>query len=160
MQLTYYNNKTDRRYINKTLEQISRTGHSNPVTVKLIDNTTIAHPTFMMRDADIYMTANYCYVDDLHRYYYIDNIELSQGQAYLHCTEDVLMTYKNDIPRLEVIASRNEIDYNLYQVDNEMMVNNYPSVSRIEFSKGFDKNKQNFVLCVIGDTTGGENNGN
>ena len=70
------------------------------------------------------------------------------------------MTYKNDIPRLEVIASRNEIDYNLYQVDNEMMVNNYPSVSRIEFSKGFDKNKQNFVLCVIGDTTGGENNGN
>lgn len=160
MQLTYYNNKTDRRYINKTLEQISLANHSNPVTVKFIDNTTVAHPTFMMRDVDIYMTANYCYVDDLHRYYYIDNIELSQGYAYLHCIEDVLMTYKNEIPNLEVIASRNEIDYNLYQVDNEMMVNNYPSVERIEFSKGFDKNKQNFMLCVIGDTSGGENSGN
>lgn len=160
MQLTYYNNKTDRRYINKTIEQIALAGHSNPVTIKMIDNTTVAHPTFMMRDVDIYMTANYCYVDDLHRYYYIDNVELSQGYAYLHCTEDVLMTYKNEIPGLEVIASRNEIDYNLYQVDNEMMVNNYPSVERIEFAKGFDKNKQNFMLCVIGDTSGGENSGN
>ena len=77
MLLTYYNNKTDKRYINKNLEQISKQDHANPVSVKLLDNTNIVTPTFKMKDQDLYMTANYCYVDSLHRFYYIDDITLS-----------------------------------------------------------------------------------
>lgn len=153
MQLTYYNNTTDKRYLVKKLTQISKSGHSNPVTVHLLDDTNIVHPTFKMADVDLYMTANYCYVDDLHRYYYIDKITTSKGWSYLECTEDVLMTYARNIGELDTIVDRNEIDYNLYQVDNEMMVNNYTSFQRIEFAKGFDKNVQNFVMCVIGNTS-------
>ena len=164
MQLTYYNNTTDKRYLVKKITQLSKAGHSNPVTVHLIDDTNIVHPTFKMADVDLYMTANYCYVDDLHRYYYIDKITTSKGWSYLECTEDVLMTYAHDIGNLDTIVDRNEIDYNLYQVDNEMMVNNYTSFQRIEFAKGFEKEKQNFIMCVIGNTsteapTGGGSSG-
>ena len=159
MNLTYYNNVTDERYLIKKITQISVAEHANPVEIKMIENTSIVKPTFKMRDVDVYMTANYCYVDDLHRYYYIDNITVSKGFAYLECTEDVLMSYAHEIPNLDVIVARNELNYNLYQSDDEMMINNYTSFQRIEFADGFDKNIQNFVMCVIGNTTdqeGGE----
>ena len=97
MQLTYYNNKSDKRYLSKTLEPITLAGHSNPVNISILDNCSVVNPTFKMVDKDIYLTANYCYVDTLRRYYYIDDIELSNGFAYLHCTVDVLMTYKEEI---------------------------------------------------------------
>lgn len=165
MQLTYYNNKTDKRYLAKKLERLSLAGHSNPVTISMIEDTSIAKPVFKMKDKDIYMTANYCWVDTLHRYYYIDDIVLSNGFAYLHCTVDVLMSYARDIGNLDVIVERNELRHNMYQVDNQLTLNNYTSTKRIEFSHGFDKNKQEFILCVIGDTTSSlqersANNGN
>lgn len=165
MQLTYYNNKTDKRYLAKKLEKLTLAGHSNPVTISMIEDTSIAKPVFKMKDKDIYMTANYCYVDTLHRYYYIDDIVLSNGFAYLHCTVDVLMSYAREMANLDVIVERNELRHNMYQVDNQLTLNNYTSTKRIEFSHGFDKNKQEFILCVIGDTTSSlqersSNNGN
>lgn len=153
MQLTYYNNKTDKRYLVKKLEKISLAGHSNPVNISIIEDTSIVRPVFKMRDKDLYMTANYCYVDDLRRYYYIEDRTLSNGFAYLHCVVDPLMSNVRDIANLEVIVERNELRHNMYQVDNDLTLNNYTSTKRIEFSHGFDKNKQEFILCVIGDTT-------
>ena len=153
MQLTYYNNTTDKRYLVKKITQLSLAEHANPVTIKMLESCSIAKPIFKMKDVDLYMTANYCYVDSLHRYHYIDDITLENGFAYLHCTCDVLMSYARVIGGIDVIVERNEIDYNLYQADNEMMINNYTSFQRIEFAKGFDKNKQNFIMCVIGNTS-------
>lgn len=153
MNLTYYNNVTDERYIVKKITQISLAEHANPVEIKMIDNSSIVKPTFKMRDVDVYMTANYCYVDDLHRYYYIDNITVSKGFAFLECTEDVLMTYKESLHDLEVLVDRNQWDYNLYQVDDKLTLNNYMSQKRIEFPDGFNSETQQFLLCVIGNTT-------
>lgn len=155
MQLTYYNNKTDKRYINKNLETISMQDHANPVNIVLIDDTNIITPTFKMSDKDIYMTANYCYVDTLHRFYYIDDITLSDGFAYLRCSIDVLHTYRNLLYDQKVIVSRNEKDYNLYQVDNKQKILNYKAVRTVNFPSGFDENTQCFVMGVVGNTTGG-----
>lgn len=152
MQLTYYNNKTDRRYLRKTLEQINLQGHANPVNIIILDDTSIAHPTFKMKDEDIYMTANYCYVDTLRRYYFIDDITLSQGFAYLRCTEDVLMTYAQQLHDIDVLVDRNQWDYNLYQVDDKLSLYNFRSQKRVEFPSGFDENAQEFLLGVIGNT--------
>lgn len=159
MQLTYFNNKTDRRYLNKNLEQISLADHANPVNIKILDDTDIVHPTFILKDHDIYMTANYCYVDTLRRYYFIDDITLSQGYAYIKCTEDVLYTYRNELKNQKVIVSRQQKDYNLYQVDNKFKVLNYNCVRTVNFPSGFDANKQCFVMGVVGNTSGGDENG-
>lgn len=154
MQLTYYNNKSDKRYLNKNIEQLVLTGHSNPVNIVLVDDTDIVTPVFKMSDHDLYMTANYCYVDTLRRYYFIDDVTLSEGYAFLHCTCDVLMTYKEEIKQRKVVVKRQENNFNLYQVDDKITLLNYECVKTISFptDKGFDANKQEFVLCTIGNT--------
>lgn len=154
MQLTYYNNKSDKRYLNKNIEQIALTGHSNPVNIVLVDDTDIVTPVFKMSDHDLYMTANYCYVDTLRRYYFIDDVTLSEGYAFLHCTCDVLMTYKEEIKQRRVVVKRQENNFNLYQVDDKITLLNYECVKTISFptDKGFDASKQEFVLCTIGNT--------
>lgn len=156
MNLTYFINKSDRRYLNKNITQISLAGHSNPVSVEILEDASIITPTLKVRDVDVYMTANYCYLDDLRRYYYIEDITLSKGFAYLKCTIDVLMTYRSDLAKRAPLVRRSENKYNLYQIDDEMKLLNYKALKRVEFSSGFDKDKQEFMLCVIGNTSGGD----
>ena len=159
MNLTYYLNKSDKRYVNKTLQQISLQDHANPVTVKLLENTSIVNPTFKMRDADLYMTANYVYVDDLRRYYFIDNVEVSNGYAYLFCTEDVLMTYRDDLLKNGFIIKRQQYKNDLYQNDGMLPIKQYPALRCIgHFDSPFDMSRTSFVMGVVGDTTGGGNN--
>jgi hypothetical protein len=153
MQLTYYNNKTDKRYLKKKLELLTLQGHANPVNIIMLDDTSITHPTFKLKDNDIYLTANYCYVDTLRLYYFIDDITLSQGFAYIKCTEDVLMTYAQQMHDVAVLVDRNQWDYNLYQKDDRVKCYNFTSEKRLEFPSGFEKNTQRFMLCVVGNTT-------
>lgn len=156
MNLTYYNNKSDKRYVDKTIEQIALSEHANPVSVKLLESTSIAHPTFKMKDADLYMTANYCYVDDLHRYYFIDNITLSNGYAYLECTCDVLMTYKDQLRSRNAIVARQEEHWDLYQNDPKWKVSQRTAIRTVAFSggdAGFNYNNQQFILGIVGDAT-------
>lgn len=159
MLLTYYHNETDKRYVDKKLTQISLQDHANPVTVKLLDNTSITNPTFKMKDLDLYMTANYCYVDDLRRYYFIDDITVSNGYAYLQCTCDVLSTYKNALRNQTCIIKRQEhIPYNdLFQNDPKIAVKQYPAKRCIgEFNATpFSTKTNQYVLGVVGSSTGG-----
>ena len=151
MNLTYYLNKSDKRYVDKNIELISLMGHSNPVQVSLLDNTSIINPTFKMKDVDLYMTSNYVYVDDLRRYYFIDDITLSNGYAFLKCSVDVLMTYKNALRAQNVIVTRQENHVDFYQNDELYKIEQYTAKRTVAFSSGFDFNKQQFVLGVIGD---------
>lgn len=152
MQLTYYNNKSDKRYVNKTIEQISKEGHSNPVNIIILENASITNPVFKVKDHDIYMTANYCYIDDLRRYYFIDDIVLSNGYGYIHCTVDVLYTYREQLKKKACVIKRQEKKYNLYQVDDKVKLLSYDTLKLAEFPSGFDANKQEFLLCTIGNT--------
>lgn len=152
MQLTYYNNVTDKRYLKKSITQISLAGHANPVNIKMLDDTSLARPTFKMADKDLYMTANYCYVDSLHRYYYILDRRVSEGYGYLVCEVDAKMSFAEQLHDIDVLVDRNQWDYNLYQVDDKLSLYNFRSQKRVEFPSGFDENAQEFVLGVIGNT--------
>lgn len=152
MQLTYYNNKSDKRYMIKDIQMVTLEGHSNPVNIKLLEETSLARPVFKMKDKDLYMTANYCYVDSLHRYYYILDRRVSEGYAYLQCEVDAKMSFAQKLHDLDVLVDRNQWDYNLYQVDDKLSLYNFRSQKRVEFPSGFDENAQEFVLGVIGNT--------
>lgn len=161
MQLTYYNNLSDRRYLNKELQLISLQGHSNPVTIKILDPTNIIHPVFKMADADLYMTANYCYVDALRRYYFIDSIECCNGFGLLHCTVDVLESFKDQLLKTGVILKRQQYIYDTYQNDGEIPVEQYPAKRCVgHFNTPFQMTTNTYVMGVVGNTSGGENNGN
>lgn len=144
-----YNNISDDRYLTKTIYQ-----QGGDVNIEIIDDTTIIKPTIKLRDREMYMRSNYIYIPDLRRYYFIRSIQLSQGYAYLSCEVDVLMTWKDAIKNTDAIVSRQQKKehYNLYQIDNKMKLLNFPSLRCIEFSNGFEANKQEFILGVVGDT--------
>lgn len=157
MQLTYYNNLTDKRYVDKNIVQLSLEGHSNPVNIKILDELNVTTPTFKMSDKDLYMTANYCYVDSLRRYYFIDDIELSKGYAYLHCTCDVLSSYKDALRDQNVIVKRQEFEFDLMQNDGEMPVKQYPAKRCIaQFKSPFALTRNEFVIGVVGSVDSSE----
>lgn len=160
MLLTYYNNKSDSRYVVKDITAVSKEGHSNPVNITLLENTSIVNPTFKMKDVDLYMTANYVYVDELRRYYYIRNVTLSNGYAYLECSVDVLMSYKDVLKnnsKLVAIISRQEHEYDMKQNDGQIPIKQYPAKRCIgKFSTPFSMERASFVIGVIGNTTSEE----
>ena len=149
-----YYNKSDKRYINKTLQSITYEGGSDHIDVEFKEDTSITDPTFILRTQSKVLEGNYIYVPNLNRYYYINDYVVSHQRIYINCHVDVLMSFKNEIKQQNVIVSRQENSYNLYQVDPKMVIYNTPVYRVLKFPGGFDSTGH-FVLCVAGASTGG-----
>lgn len=66
---------------------------------------------------------NYLYIDELKRYYYVDDIISVRNNVWeLICSVDVLMSYKDDILKLSGFIDRNENLYTYKSIDNERVV--------------------------------------
>lgn len=149
-----YYNKSDKRYMNKTLQSITYEGGSDHIDVEFKEDTSITDPTFILRTQSKVLEGNYIYVPNLNRYYYINDYVVSHQRIYINCHVDVLMSFKNEIKQENVIVSRQENSYNLYQVDPKMVIYNTPVYRVLKFPGGFS-NTGYFVLCVAGASTGG-----
>ena len=149
-----YYNKSDKRYMNKTLQSITYEGGSDHIDVEFKEDTSITDPTFILRTQSKVLEGNYIYVPNLNRYYYINDYVVSHQRIYINCHVDVLMSFKNEIKQQNVIVSRQESSYNLYQVDPKMVIYNTPVYRVLKFPGGFDSTGH-FVLCVAGASTGG-----
>lgn len=95
-----YNNASDNKKLNKNLNTIAT------VELTLYLDTNVLNPIFKVKNFN--NSGNYIYVPDLGRYYFIDNYTLSNQCVYLHCSVDVLMSYKNEILNHEYLIKRNE----------------------------------------------------
>lgn len=63
--------------------------------------------------------ANYAYIPDFGRYYYIDDIIGERtGIITLYMRSDVLMSFREGILNLDVFCSRNEYDFSTDLIDN------------------------------------------
>ena len=135
-----YDNTSDSREINKNLTELST------INITLYLNTNVVEPVFKVKN--YINNANYVYVPDLHRYYYINNYTLSNQCVYLHCSVDVLMSYKTYILNSTCLISRAENDYNDNIVDTLA-----PITENIVYTvKNFGENiktTENFILGVI-----------
>ena len=146
---TFYINKSDHRKITKDIEQI---GTTQDILFK--DTTDMMNPVLMMRSTDRFdINANYCYLDQTGKYYYINDCEYSNGYYLLHLHVDVLMTYQRAILAQPAIIKRNSSTYNLWQEDEKFKVYNYTNVRQRDFPSGFSAGTQNFLLTVVGRTT-------
>lgn len=88
------------------------------------DNNVI-NPKIVVRNKGGKLKCNYCYIPKLNRYYWITNISTSNADfLILDLTVDVLMTYRKEIKNSFGFIDRNEIDYNNYLIDNEVVVSN------------------------------------
>lgn len=134
MTIELYQNKSDAIYLNKTINYYAT------ITGTLRDACSLLNPIILFEysegdtawidvvdgdnedledDLGFYnpyniLDANYCYIREFNRYYYITNITIISNKIYsLSMAVDVLMSYKDKILDLDAYVSRNENDYNL-----------------------------------------------
>lgn len=189
MKLVLYNNFSETNQLNKIISKIIELEGS------LLDTTSIINPVikiffnpesmdgYVVDDNKIYITfngmkitwdsfiydyvlaANYAYIPEFNRYYFInDIISIRRNIWQLIMNVDVLMSYKDELLKLDAFIVRNEFDFNKYVKDD--MVSYYYDKEVIEYvaAKGdkvnttfHSKNTQpilkNCLISVINDQT-------
>ena len=145
MYITLYRNGSDNRILRKSLTQIS-----TPLSCDIYGSESIITPRFILEYVGV--EANYCYVAELNRYYYIRDIVLAPaGQRILMCEVDVLMSNIDEILNLNclVLRQENETLCNKYLVDNRMIANAVKEETVESFGEEVITNPQTCFLLTI-----------
>ena len=153
MQIKCYNIKDDKRCtVKKLVDSGGNKNLTTTLTGEIKRDTSIIDPVFEVSYSAEIMLTNYLYVADLHRYYFVNNIEVSTQRILLTCHIDVLMSYHSDIDKLTCVVARqeNKFNSNLYLGD-EMFKSILPKdVVSIPFPTSFDSTGS-YVLAIGGD---------
>lgn len=111
--LTIFDNFTKKR--NSTLRPSN--GYTRQVVLK--ENSSLSSPYFIIDGVDL--NANYCQWEG--RYYFIDDIVLQHASIYeLHCSIDVLATFKTEIGSYTAFVERASVNYDTL-VDDTLLSN-------------------------------------
>lgn len=111
------NISADRRVLNKVTTTIKT------VTATPTGEINILYPKLILEYDSTILNANYCYIPDLNRYYYL-SITLDKGKRMiLNCGVDVLKTYANQIKNRQGTILRSEsIGKPTQIVDNKLPI--------------------------------------
>lgn len=145
MTITVYKISDDRRVVNKTLGTSVAT-----LTAVFKNDADILYPVLEVAYNASVLTANYLYIDTLHRYYYIKNIKLDRQRLFLECEVDVLKSYYNEIKNLSCVVSRQENNFNTYLNDGVWRNLQPKEVITLPFTQSFYR-PCNFVMTVGGE---------
>lgn len=120
------------------------------VEIKLKENTDILNPVLLLsRNALQNMTsANYLYLPEFKRYYYIKNVKAVIGNMIeISCRIDVLMSHADEIKKLVGVVKRQENRYNMYLTDDKFLSYNKPKITQKKFPVGFTS--ENHILLTL-----------
>lgn len=126
----------------------------SPSTVKtctgdLRDNSSIVDPEILIEYDGALTDVNYMYIEQFHRYYFINNIESVRNGlwlVYAHC--DVLKTYANGILGCTGVIARQENEWNLYLNDSAFKVYANPRIQIANFPHKFTG--ESYILVMKG----------
>lgn len=151
MTVTLYKTSDDRRVVTKTLTSIA----SN-ITIIPKEQLDILTPRIRLAWNSAYLAANYMYISDLGRYYFISDMLLNTGHNIdIIGNVDVLMTYASQIKALEATIIRSESigAPTMYPDDKLPIIPNKKSVTSIVMPNSLHlntPNAPNYVLTVRG----------
>lgn len=144
MTIVLYTTTSEKNAVNKSLTELVT------LTGTLRDSSSIIKPMISISGGVSISSANYAYIPDFWRYYFINEIEsIRNGLWRLTMHVDVLYTYREQIKSNHAIIERNEIDYDLKLNDGLFKVQQNPRIAQFSFPSGF--NTWNFVLAVAGN---------
>lgn len=149
MNVIFYKNNSDKRKARKNLTNIAT------FTCTLKDNTSVTNPIFQISKNSFtnYSQANYAYVPELKRYFFIVDTTLQMGgilEFKMHT--DVLSTSINEVLLLRTFVERQENVYNTYIPDNELPVRMGRILTMDSIGSVPKGNGQNIVVTVNGGT--------
>lgn len=128
--------------VNKTLTETS-------VLDCVMVNTDILSPILKIKAS--YLDKNYCEIPDFHRFYFIDSIESLSGlHCLIHCSVDVLMTYKEQLKNLNVYVERNEFDVNHLLVDRKLPLSADKKIVIKQFGEEMNTVIDEYLIGVLG----------
>ena len=123
MQIQLLSISDDTRKINKNVNQITEL----LLCAVTEDSNSILNPRLLLKWNEGYIGANYAYIPEFQRYYFIDDISLNTGgNCVVSLSVDVLYTYATQIMQLKVTAARSSNKYNRYLNDNQQVTTNKP----------------------------------
>lgn len=143
MTATLYVNTSDNKYINKSISSLGA------VTIQLKEDTDLINPVIILENSGSVQGANYVYIDDFGRYYYIVEKTFSHQRMELQLRVDVLMSFASGIKACDCIAARSANKYNMYLDDNQYTRLQYNQVYTKPFPNAFSKSL-NYVLLIAG----------
>lgn len=145
----------DIRKINKTITPISETLQC-AVTE---DDNSILNPRVLLKWNEGYIGANYAYISDFQRYYFIDDISLNTGgNCVVSLSVDVLYTYSSQIMQMTVTATRSSNKYNRYLIDNQQVttsnpINQIKKLPNMPFNPSLLGSSSRCYLVALGKTS-------
>ena len=146
MTITFYNNESDRKLLDKKITVVKAVSNA-----KIVNETDILNPTILISRGfyDQYiLKANYLYIDNLKRYYYINNITFVESMVQIFCSVDILMSYKNEIKNLTCTVTRNQNLKNGYLNDDNYNIQAYKQVVCKMFPNAI--NNDSIILMTAG----------
>ena len=142
MEIYLYNQSSDKNVLNKNI------GSATLITGTIKDESNLVNPEIIL-SRNVTSAFNYIYIPDFNRYYYVTDKIMEHQRTIVQCHVDVLMSFKNQIKNMNIIAERASNRFNLYQVDNELPLKNYKTVTTIAFNNGFS-DTNSYVLVSSG----------
>lgn len=145
MTIDLLNNMSEVNAINKNVDLLAS------LTGTLREESSIIDPVITMQGIESCLTtANYAYIPEFGRYYFINNIEaVKNGLWRVSMHVDVLYSFAEEILTNSAIIERNENEYDLKLNDGLFQTQQNPRIAQYPFPNGFDT--WNFVLAVAGN---------
>ena len=145
MTVTLYNNKSEEIKVAKDLEEIGA------YEGRLKEACTVLSPSILFQglSADTLTGANYAYIAEFKRYYFITNITIEDNNFFrIDMRVDVLQSYADSIKAQTAVIARNENEYNLYLNDGVFKAYQDPMIITKVFPKSLTDSC--FILAVAG----------
>ncbi len=114
MTIQLYNNLSDPRALRKSITAVG-----SAFTCDITENCSVENPSFKFQLDNNKLGANYLYVSEWNKYYYITSHDiLNKHEVVLNCHIDALMSFKNAILNSEIICERSSSNVNPFIPDD------------------------------------------
>lgn len=141
---TFSGNQTE---INKTLIQLQT------FTVSLIHELDLLAPYLIFTKSNYNSDANYVYIEETKRYYFITNTHIASGNRItLNCSVDPFYTYRNELLECDVNVIRNEkIGINDFNDDKLPILPNDFTITALDFSSNIpiEQTKSGYIVGIL-----------
>lgn len=143
MNIILYQNLSDpREYPKKLTTLATKTG-----TLK--EATNIVNPTLIISDFDT--RANYCYVEEFERYYYINQPNVIRTGLYeVTCKGDPLMSFLEEVKLAPLTMERSPQNFDSYIPDKSRAFYQYTSNQYLKFPQGNIGRPNTPILVTVG----------
>lgn len=145
MRLILYDNGSSDEVIDKRLTQITA------LDIEPYNELDLISPTLVLSDMEIESLdrCNYCYIEELGRFYFCTPTLGNNGIYTLTCNIDPLTSFKNEILNLNVIVDKNEYEINPYLNDGSYITEEREKIEVLNYSTGFNDTGR-YILITAG----------